>query len=285
MISALKKFLRKNKPAVWVYYRLKKVAVYLLRFTSLKTLLEDSHPSIHLRKPTTFPLRALFSPAKLSILKTVAPYTLLGYSALENAYDLAEDVEKKGLSGSFVECGTWKGGAAATMAAVAHRYGNQRKTWYFDSFEGMPEPTQEDKKGEGKRGGTEDLTGDMLKASISDVEEVIFEKLKLPRENNIIVKGWFQDTLPEKKREIGPIAILRLDGDWYESTKVCLEELYDQVVSGGYVIVDDYGAWAGCKKAVHEFFDKRGINPKLHFIGTHDPEVFSVTPPAYFQKP
>lgn len=284
MVSLLKKFLRRSKIAVWIYYHLKKMAVFSLRFTSIKPLLEDSHPTIHVRKPTTFPLRALFSPRKLSVLKMVAPYTLLGYIALENAYDLAENIEKRKLNGAFVECGTWKGGVAAVMAVIAHRYGDSRKTWYFDSFEGMPEPTQEDKKNDGKRGGVEDLAGDVLKASVSDVEEVVFEKLKLSRENNIIVKGWFQDTLPQKKKEIGPIAILRLDGDWYESTKVCLEELYDQVVSGGYVIIDDYGAWAGCKQAIHEFFDKRGINPQLHFIGTYDPEVYSITPPAYFQK-
>lgn len=284
MLKTIKKILRKNKFVVWLYYHFKRAIVYPLRLTSLKPLLEDSHQSIHTRKPTTFPLRALLSPKKLSILKTVAPYTLLGYSALENVYNLAEDIEKQKQKGVFVECGTWKGGAAAIMAAVAHRYGNKRKTWYFDSFEGMPPSTQEDKKNEGKRGSVEDLTGDILKASVSDVEEVVFGKLKLPRENNIIVKGWFQDTLPQKKKEMGPIAILRLDGDWYESTKVCLEELYDQVVSGGYVIIDDYGAWAGCKKAVHEFFDKRGISPQLHFIGTYDPEVYSITPPAYFQK-
>ncbi len=284
MLSKLKKILRRSKFVVWIYYHLKKMVVYSLRFTSLRPLLEDSHETIHSRKPTTFPLRALLHPQKLSILKIVAPYTLLGYIALENAYDLAEDIEKRNLRGAFVECGTWKGGAAATMATVAHRHESNRKTWYFDSFEGMPPPTKEDKKNEGKRGGAEDLTGDVLAASVSEVEELIFKKLKLSHENNVIVKGWFHETLPEKKKEIGPIAILRLDGDWYESTKACLEELYDQVIPGGYVIIDDYGSWAGCKKAVHEFFKKRGIKPEMHFIGTYDPEVYSVTPPAYFQK-
>jgi len=284
MIDALKKIARKNKVVTMVYYNLKKVVVFFFLFTPLKALFVEAHPLITTRKPTTFPLRLLFNPAKISILKIVAPYTLLGYDALENVYELAKNIEKHKLEGAFVECGTWKGGAAATMAVVAHRYGDKRKTWYFDSFEGMPEPTQEDKKEKGKRGGVEDLAGDALKASVSDVEELVFKKLKLSRENNVIIKGWFQDTLPQKKKEIGSIAILRLDGDWYESTKVCLEELYDQVVLGGYVIIDDYGAWAGCKQAVHEFFNKRNIKPEFRFIGTYDPEVFSISPPAYFQK-
>src|SRR3989338_5520121 len=118
MLQKIKKILRKNSLAVWLYYHSKKIIIYPLRFTSLRILLEDSHPTIHSRKPTTFPLRALFNPRKLSVLKVVAPYTLLGYSALGNAYDLAEDVENRNLSGAFVECGTWKGGVAALMASV-----------------------------------------------------------------------------------------------------------------------------------------------------------------------
>jgi len=79
-------------------------------------------------------------------------------------------------------------------------------------------------------------------------------------------KGWFKETIPQQKEKIGKIALLRLDGDWYESTQICLEQLYDNVVSGGFVVLDDYGYWDGCRKAVDEFFAQRNIHPQLQKI-------------------
>ena len=78
-------------------------------------------------------------------------------------------------------------------------------------------------------------------------------------------KGWFQDTVPKDVEEIEKIAILRLDGDLYASTKVCLEYLYDKVVPKGLIIIDDYGTYEGCKKAVDEFRKKKNINSFLHY--------------------
>ena len=79
-------------------------------------------------------------------------------------------------------------------------------------------------------------------------------------------KGWFQETMPKVSPQISLIAILRLDGDWYASTRVCLEFLYGKVVRGGFVIIDDYGAYEGCRKAVDEFRQKNGISDYLHHI-------------------
>jgi len=78
-----------------------------------------------------------------------------------------------------------------------------------------------------------------------------------------MVAGWFQDTLPEYKNKIGEISFLRIDGDWYESTKCCLENLYDNVVTGGYIFIDDYGSVIGCKKATDEFLENRKLNVEL----------------------
>ncbi len=269
----LKKILRKSKFIVSLYYRLKRIVVFPLKFTPLKPFAN-----------TTFPLKELFKPSKLALLIKVAPFSLDSYGALGNVYDLAKDVEERKINGAYVECGTWKGGCAAIMGAMTKRYGSERTTWYFDSFEGMPEPTEKDARGRGKSGTVQDIMGDALKADVADVEEVAFNVLHLERDKNIIVKGWFEDTLPVKKKEIGPIAILRLDGDWYESTMTTLNELYDQVVPGGYVIIDDYGSWEGCRTAVHEFQEKRGITMNLEFMGAHDPEAFAIVPPAYFKK-
>jgi len=273
MLKKIKKILRRNKLARKIYFYFKKIIIWPLKFTPLKPIAN-----------TGLPLKELFNLPKVSLLNTVAPYSLLGYKSLENVYNLTNEIEKRKLNGSYVECGVWKGGCAAIMGAITKKYNSGKITWYFDSFEGMPEPSEKDARGSGKKGDVKDIMGDVLKASVLDVEEIAYKKLSLPKDKNIIVKGWFKDTLPLHKEKIGKIAILRLDGDWYESTMTALKELYDQVVVGGYVIIDDYGAWEGCRRAVHEFAGNRNIKMNLKFIGTYDPEAFSITPPAYFQK-
>lgn len=87
-----------------------------------------------------------------------------------------------------------------------------------------------------------------------------------PEEHIHLIKGWFQETLKATKADIGPIAVLRMDGDFYESTKIVFEELYDQVVAGGAVIIDDYGSFQGCRKATEEFFLLRHIQPHIVYV-------------------
>ena len=225
-------------------------------------------------------LKDFFSLEKLLLFKKVYPYTMVSYKRLSNVYELAKLVEKQKLKGAFVECGVWKGGCIAVMAFVADRMKSGRKIWLFDSFEGLPEPTKEDgsmaeEYAQNKIGGKLE-TIEKCVGHIEYVQNIFFEILKIKKENVVIKKGWFQDTLPEAKKEIGPISILRLDGDWYESTKVCLDNLYDNVIFGGYIIIDDYGHWEGSKKALEEFFTKRNISLnliKIDYTG------------IYFQKP
>lgn len=172
--------------------------------------------------------------------------------------------------GNYVECGVWKGGSAAIMVHLAQKYGSRRQVHLFDSFEGMPEPTKADGEmavifSEYKSTGRLES----IKKTVGPLEEVkklFFSILDLDRDNINFHKGWFQETLSQAKKAVGPIVVLRIDADWYESVKVCLEEFYDQVVPGGYVVFDDYGYWPGCRKAVDEFFQKRKIKPKLQKI-------------------
>lgn len=215
----------------------------------------------------SIPLKDFFNFEKLWLFKKVYPYTMVGYARLSNVYELANLVEKNKIAGVFAECGVWRGGCIAVMAFVAQKFNSGRKVWLFDSFEGLPEPTLEDgkiakdyalNKAEGNL-----KTIDKCVAPLKDVEEVFFDVLKLDKKNIVISKGWFQDTLPKDREKIGKIAILRLDGDWYESTKSCLENLYDNVIIGGYIILDDYGHWEGAKKALDEFFIERNIRPEL----------------------
>lgn len=201
---------------------------------------------------------------KLKAVLFVQPYTMVGYERLMNAYDVVQHAERKGLPGAIVECGVFKGGSAAVMTMAASPV---RKVWLFDSFEGLPEPTAEDGpmavEYSGHRvGGALEPIGQCV-GPLDIVKELFFEKLGVDVSRVVIRQGWFQETLPLARHEIGPIAVLRLDGDWYDSTKVCLENLYDLVVPGGFVIIDDYGYWEGCRRAVDEFLAARKLDIAL----------------------
>lgn len=268
MLNTVKKQLRKIPAVVHAKNALRKAVMFPLRFTSLNVL-----------NPEKIPFKDLFDTKKISLLKTVQPYSKNGYARLSNVYDLATEMEEKHIPGAFIECGVYKGGCCAIMGEIAHRYGNHRTTWYLDSFEGMPAvPSEKD------GAGTESIAGDVLKASVADVEELVFGKLQLFREKNKIVKGWFEQVLPAIKKDIGPIALLRLDADWYEATKCILEELFDQVVPGGYLIFDDYARWVGSRQAVDDFFASRGVKPDMKFIGSVDNAYNRSLAPMYFQK-
>ena len=163
---------------------------------------------------------------KLWLFLKIYPYTMVSYERLSNVYALGNEIEKNKLEGVFVECGVWKGGCAVIMGYVAQKAGNGRKTWLFDSFEGLPEPTEEDgeiaKHYSGNRNSGKLESVEKCVGPLEDVKKIFFEVLKLKPENVVISQGWFQNTLPLAKSEMGPISMLRLDGGWYESTKISL---------------------------------------------------------------
>lgn len=189
-------------------------------------------------------------------------------------------VNRERIPGDIVECGVWSGGALAFAALWDQRWpGSQRRYQGFDSFEGLPPPTPEDEEVctrfnaiSARRGRviTADLqaTGVCVGDAAASVRQ-FFRDVGVPVERTRFHVGWFQNTLPAAAEQIGDIAILRIDGDWYESTKVCLDTLYDRVPPGGYVIIDDYGAFPGCKRAVDEFREARGIDAELTWVDDH----------------
>lgn len=181
--------------------------------------------------------------------------TLLGRERLRNAGYTVLDVARRGVKGQIVECGTYRGGALAFMSLVNKAVESKRFLWGFDTFKGLPPPSNLDGPGSIGRG----FTGDLL-ATEEDCRQT-FGLIGLDMSDVRLVPGLFQDTLKNVKSEIGEISVLRLDGDWYDSTMCCLQELYDQVTVGGWVIIDDYGHWEGCKKAVDEFLKMRNISP------------------------
>lgn len=160
--------------------------------------------------------------------------------------------------GAVVECGTWRGGMIAGIAAVL---GNEREYYLYDGFEGLPKAQEID--GAGARAWQENKDSpyyfDNCRAEMLEAENAM--KMSGARKYHI-VKGWFNKTLTSFPADT-PIAILRLDGDWYESTMACLENLYGKVVPGGIIIIDDYHAWDGCSRAIHEFLQREGLNDRV----------------------
>lgn len=199
---------------------------------------------------------------------SVLPYSLVGIKGLEVTYRLCMQQVRDGVQGAFVELGVARGGSASLMGRVAfsNPNGEHRDLWLFDSFEGLPRPGVEDFVGDDPRN-----TGDHLRAlpegsclgTIEDVRQRLFVEEGFPEDRVHLVKGWFQDTLPDHAEAVGPVSVLRIDGDWYESTKVSLEYLFDAVVPGGFVIVDDYFSCVGCKKAVDEFRSERSLHGSI----------------------
>jgi hypothetical protein len=203
---------------------------------------------------------------KAEIVFKVMPYSLVGASGLEATYDAVRAVERNKISGSLVECGVAQGGSAALMSLVTARFGSERYVWLFDSFEGLPEPSENDfVDGMTGRHVRELPPGSCLGLQ-EQVESLLFDKLDLDEQKIILVKGWFEETIAPNVVKIDSIAVLRIDADWYESVKHCLKTLYDSVVVGGYVIIDDYGSCFGARKAVDEFLTRNDISVEL----THD---------------
>ena len=143
------------------------------------------------------------------------------------------------------------------MALVLAELAPSRRLWAFDTFEGIPAATIDDPDYEVAKNFTGHFRGEL-----EDVRE-LFQKLHIEKTAQFI-KGRFQDTLPHT--DVGPIALLHLDGDWYESTRCCFENLYDKVSPGGFIQIDDWGYWAGAKKATTEFLDARAIKIPLVYI-------------------
>ena len=205
---------------------------------------------------------------------------MLNGARLRSLWDQVITCDRDGVSGALVECGVWKGGAVAWMALAGQSVNaSPRPLHLFDAFDDICEP---DPAVDGEYalrkvvelGGPTDPKGRLTpmtgiydaKGGPGTVEACreVLNRTRHPAHLWNFHVGWFQDTLPSA--DTGPIAILRLDGDWYASTKVCLEHLYDLVSPGGFVVIDDYLMFEGCRLAVDEFRAQRRIVDPLNII-------------------
>ena len=211
---------------------------------------------------------------------SVMPYSLVGYGGLEITDWAARAMIAKEVEGDYAELGVARGGCAALLAMqIARLEAKNRKLWLFDSYEGLPEPGEKDFVS-GPNGATGNHIRPLPKGScrgaLEEVQWLLFDKFGLNCEKIEFVKGWFENTVPFKAPSIEKLALLRLDGDWYDSTRICLMHLYDKVSVGGIVIIDDYDSCAGSKLAVDEYLSKHQILVNLESDGRGG---------RWFQKP
>ncbi|MDD5711942.1 MAG: PqqD family peptide modification chaperone [Smithellaceae bacterium] len=189
------------------------------------------------------------------------PHTMLGLSGLDNLERCAEQVFAEEIPGDFLEAGVCQGGAAIFLRALQVAFGQEdRRVWVADSFQGLPAPQTKVDRASGIDFSESNMPG--VAFSLQGVRDN-FLRYNLLDEGVLFLPGWFEETL--RRAAIGPLAILRLDADLYSSTQEVLECLYDKVLPGGFVIIDDYGIYPFCRQAVDEFRQERSIRAPLTY--------------------
>jgi O-methyltransferase len=212
------------------------------------------------------------TPADARIIEAVRPFTMTRGQKLWSLIDGVRYVTEARVPGDFVECGVWRGGSVMAMALELQQLGiDDRQIWLYDTFEGMTPPTSKDVEA-----GTGVTAAQMLDstpvddgnnvwcvAGIDDVRANVMST-GYPASRFTFVQGDVSRTLLESVPD--SIALLRLDTDWYESTRSGLEILYPRLAVGGVCILDDYGHWQGARAAVDEYFVAQGHRPYMHPI-------------------
>lgn len=215
-------------------------------------------------------LSETLAPEARAVIDRVSPYTMTSEHRLSALCDAVRYVERRGLPGGFVECGVWRGGSSMAMALTLLDLGSTgRELYLYDTFEGMSAPTEFDRELHGGKSAAELLASSdktdtvWAYSSLDDVRRNL-GRTGYPAQRLHFIKGKVEDTIPVTIPE--QIAILRLDTDWYESTRHELEHLYPRLVPGGVLIIDDYGHWEGARKAVDEYFESHAEPLMLHRV-------------------
>ena len=210
-----------------------------------------------------------FDAATTEIIRQVSPFTMTSTERIFALKNAVEYVTKYDIAGDIVECGVWKGGSMMAVALTLLNLGAKRRLYLFDTFEGMTAPTQVDCNSLGQRASrlleTEEKSHSWIWA-YSPLEEVKANLRRTGYDESLItyVKGPVEETIPANAP--AAIAILRLDTDWYESTRHELLHLFPRLSRGGVLIIDDYGHWEGARKAVDEFIAATNLPVLLNRI-------------------
>jgi O-methyltransferase len=189
------------------------------------------------------------------LLERLETYSMGDLDRTLKLYTIAMDVVSRNIPGDFVECGVWNGGSAATIALALRN--SDRKTWLYDSFQGMPPTSELDgieaAKAVGSCRGSEEKVLEAMWYSGYKSDEYTIRKG--------LFKNTFQEPIPEK------VAILHIDADWYENVILSLNTFYDNITDGGVILLDDFGHWEGCREAYYDFVQQRGIKPLVERFG------------------
>jgi hypothetical protein len=184
-------------------------------------------------------------------------HTMISKERLDNLQLAVETVLRENVPGDLIETGVWRGGSCILMRGILEAYGDMaRRVFVADSFAGLPGPDPDKYPADS---GDKHHVYDSLAVSQQEVRDN-FRKYGLLDERVVFLEGWFKDTLPTAP--IAQLAVMRLDGDMYESTMDALKNLYDKLSPGGFCIIDDYGL-AGCKAAVEEFRSRRSVREPM----------------------
>jgi hypothetical protein len=227
----------------------------LMKRILTNTIYED--PNISPRQPPTYVKQLRENGQDWPLMA----HTMIGMKRLDNLQYCVENVITEGVSGDLIETGVWRGGAAIFMQAILKAHGvTGRRVLVADSFEGLPAPNlMQFPQDVGDR----HHENAYLAVSLEEVR-TNFERYGLLDEQVVFIKGWFRDTLPGIP--VDSLAVLRLDGDMYESTWDALTNLFPKLSIGGYVIVDDYKVVPGCRAAVEDFRQKYDIVDQIHEV-------------------
>ena len=199
-------------------------------------------------------------------IRTVRPHTMLSNLNLFFLQELSRRLDEAGVAGDFVECGVYRGGSAALLGYEMQRSRFTRHLWLYDAFQGMPTASEQDDAY------SHSIAGQFIGSEVNTRR--LLKHIGLCDEAYRIIVGWLEETLSRQAPTC--IALLHVDCDFYSPITATLETLFDRVESGGFIVLNDYGSFDGCRRATDEFLARRGIDLRLTQI---DRDAW------YFQKP
>jgi O-methyltransferase len=198
-------------------------------------------------------------------IKIVKPFTMTSEERIISLFESLEYIRLNNIEGDFVECGVWKGGnILGMMEYLSYHNMIDRKVWIYDTFEGMTNPEDDDVDFNNTK--ANDIIDSIRCYSPLEEVKINLSSSSLPNDRLVYVVGDICETLDCEKNIPNKISILRLDTDWYKSTKKEMEVLYPKLINNGVLIVDDYGHWKGSKKAVDDYITDQKLNLKIEKI-------------------
>ena len=198
-------------------------------------------------------------------IKIVKPFTMTSEERIISLFESLEYIRLNNIEGDFVECGVWKGGnILGMMEYLSYHNMIDRKVWIYDTFEGMTNPEDDDVDFNNTK--ANDIIDSIRCYSPLEEVKINLSSSSLPNDRLVYVVGDICETLDYEKNIPNKISILRLDTDWYKSTKKEMEVLYPKLINNGVLIVDDYGHWKGSKKAVDDYITDQKLNLKIEKI-------------------